>query len=225
MTEKLGLSVDYYPLKFEDRKYAGVYAGNMYLEPCGPFSNFQYASNKFKAIFFGLNCESEKSIATLAEDLTSRNIPIKQTSTVQIVDTSFIRQNIYLNIASVGGSHVKREDSLRAEMSRRNENGLGIESIKEISVGYTEGTALLKWKKLIEPSEILPEGIWKVNDSQSVRFVKSSICEVIGIVFKVKSLKKSKAWLKENNLIGVVHKDEIEMDKLKTYGLSILLSE
>jgi len=225
LTDKLGLSVEYYPVKYADRWYAGVYAGNMFLEPCGPFSNFHYASNRFKAIFFGLNCESERSISSLAEDLTSRNISIKQTGTIQIIDTTFISQNIYLNIASGNESNSKREDSLRTEMLRRNENALGIETIKEIRVGYSEGTALIKWKQLIEPSVITPEGMWKINEDQSIRLVKSSINEVKGIVFRVRSLKKAKSWLIDNNLIGDIRGDEIELDKLKTFGLTILLSE
>ncbi len=225
LSDKLGLSVEYYPVKYMDRRYAGVYAGNMFLEPCGPFSNFQYASNRFKAIFFGLNCESEKSISSLAEDLTSRNIRIKPTGTIQIIDTTFITQNIYLNMASGNTSNLKREDSLRTEMLRRNKNALGIETIKEIWVGYSEGTALIKWKQLIEPSVLSPEGMWKINEDQSIRLVKSSINEVIGIVFRVRSLKKAKSWLIENDLIGDIRGDEIELDKLKTFGLKILLSE
>src|ERR1700690_3283719 len=64
LTDKLGLSVDYYPLTYAERRYTAVYAGNLYLEPCGPFTNFTYASKNFKAIFFGLNCGSKQSTSS-----------------------------------------------------------------------------------------------------------------------------------------------------------------
>jgi len=228
LTEKLGLPVEYYPLQYADRWYAGVFAGNMYLEPCGPYKNFKYALKDFTAIFFGLNCESQRSVSSLADDLTSRNIDIIATDAIQVIDTSFIRQNIYLNIVSKQESDPKqalREDSLRTEMRKTAENYLGIESIKEIKVGYADGNALKKWKEFIGSSGITPEGLWKVNEDQSVRFIKSNICEVSGIAFKVKSLKKAKEWLIENNLAGNIRPDEVEMDRLKTFGLSICISE
>ncbi len=230
LTDKLGLPVEYYPVKYEDRWYASVYTGNMFLEPCGPFVDFEYASNNFKAIFFGINCESERSASSIAEDLTSRNIGIKQTDAVQVVDSTFIRQNIYLNIASGIRSDVKpadssHEDSLRREMFRVNKNPLGIETIKEIRVGYPGTTAFTKWQEFMKPALITPEGIWKINEDQSIRFEKSRICEVKGIVFEVKSLGKAKAWLIENHLVGNIRIDEIEMDKSKTFGLSMWFRE
>jgi hypothetical protein len=225
LTDKLGLSVEYYPEKMGARRYAGVYAGNMFLEPCGPFSNFTYASNDFKAIFFCLNCESVRSYSSLAEDLTSRNLNYKQSETIQITDTTIIRQNILFYIGSGPGPNIRLEDSLRSIMVKKNEHTLGIERIKEIRIGYTDKYGLGKWKDLIKPSVISEKGLWKINEDQSVRLVRSRIREVNAIVFKVKSLEKAKTYLIENKLLGDIHKDEIGLDKTKTFGLLILLSE
>ena len=74
LTEQIGLPVEYYPLRLGDRKYAGVYTGNMFLEPCGPYVNFRYADDNFKAAFYGLNCESEKSLSALEQDLMEKKI-------------------------------------------------------------------------------------------------------------------------------------------------------
>lgn len=224
LTDKLGLSVEYYPVKWTDRMYAGVYAGNMFLEPCGPFRNFSYASDNFKAIFFGVNCESDRSLASLSEDLTGRNLEISKDETIQVVDTSIIKHNIYFSIAS-GHLQKVNEDSLRLIMLNNNRNTLGIERIKEIRIGYTSKSSLARWKKLILPSVMSDTGIWKINEDQSVRFVKSSIREVPGIVFKVKSLEKARSWLSANKLLGDIYKDEIALDKSQTFGLLILLSE
>lgn len=53
LTDKLQLPVYYHPLAFGERKYAGVFAGNLVLEPCGPYTQFNYATSDFKAIFSG----------------------------------------------------------------------------------------------------------------------------------------------------------------------------
>jgi hypothetical protein len=225
LTDRLGLPVEYYPEKWIDRKYAGVYAGNMFLEPCGPYTNFSYASNDFRAIFFGLNCESERSLSSLEEDLSGRDIKIQQDGTIQIIDTTIIRQNIFLSIASGQLQNKVNEDSLRLLMVNNKRNVLGIEGIKEIRVGYTNKVCLARWERLILPSVISDAGLWKVNDSQSVRFVKSRIAEVNAIVFKVKSLEKAKNWLTANKLSGDISGDEIALDKSKTFGLLIFLSE
>ncbi len=225
LTEKLGLPVEYYPLTWMDRKYAGIFAGNMYLEPCGPYSNFSYASPDFRAIFFGLNCETDRSLSSLAEDLTRRNIGISRDETIQVTDTAFIKQNIYFSVAAGPGRIVTHEDSLRTVLYRNTRNSLGIERIKEIMVCYPDKSALDKWELLMKPSILSHDSLWVVNEDQSVRFVKSTIREVKAIVFKVISVEKAKKWLTENNLSGNLYGDDIALNRSATFGLLILLSE
>ena len=74
LADKLKLPVYYYPVTSGQRKYAGVYAGNLVLEPCGPYSNFSYATDDFRAIFFGLTFEPFESISLSAMGLTDRKI-------------------------------------------------------------------------------------------------------------------------------------------------------
>jgi hypothetical protein len=240
LTDKLGLSVDYYPLTYAGRRYTAVYAGNMYLEPCGPFSNFTYASKNFKAIFFGLNCGSERPLPSIAEELTGKNIKIEKGDAILVTDSSLIKPNIYFAIAAkaapvnsddslqigrLENKKNKREDSLRLVMLENNKTRLGIERIKEVRVGYKDNEGLKKWKDLIKPSELAKDGLWKPIEGPPVRLVKSNIREVNAIVFKVQSLKKAKTYLIENNLLGSANKNEIALDKSKTFGLSIFLCE
>jgi hypothetical protein len=224
LTEKLGLPVEYYPLTWSARKYAGIFAGNMYLEPCGPYSNFSYASNDFRAIFFGLNCETERPLSSLAEDLAGRNIEISRDETIQVTDPAIIKQNIYFSIASGPGRTELHEDSLRALLYRNTQYSTGIERIKEIRVGYPDRSSLDKWAVLMRPSVLSPDSLWIVNKDQSIRFEKSSIREVSAIVFKVRSVERAKKWLTENNLYGEVYGDDIALDRSRTFGLLILLS-
>jgi len=202
LTDKLGLPVEYYSEKYAGRRYASVYAGNMFLEPCGPYTDIAYASKDFKAIFYGLNCESARSIPSLAEELSGKSISIKQSSRILVVDTAIIKQNIYFNISPQAAVNKKHTDSLLMKMEKNNEDNLGIERIKEIRVGYTGDYSLERWKNFIKPSFMSKKGLWKVNDDQSIRFVKSNIKEVDAIVFKVKSYSlNSKFFFKSTEIV------------------------
>ena len=58
---KLKLPIYYTPVKYGQTRYVGIYAGNMVLEPCGPYQNTVYATDSFRAIFYGMNFEVYKS--------------------------------------------------------------------------------------------------------------------------------------------------------------------
>ena len=91
---------------------------------------------------------------------------------------------------------------MRYALVANNENGLGIEYVKEISIGYKNDHNLKKWKELISPSELINNMIWQVSNMLEFHFIKSNIREVQSITFKVKSLEKAKRYLLDNNLIG-----------------------
>ncbi len=240
LTDKLGLPVDYYPLIYAGRRYCAVHVGNLYLEPCGPFTTFTYASKNFKAIFFGLNCGSDRSLSSVTEELKAKRINIKEGDVIEVTDSSLIRPNIYFAIAAKATPEIsddslhtvmlkkkndRREDSLRSVLSKNNRDALGIEKVKEIRVGYKDNAGLKKWKELIKPSVLSNDGVWKLNEGPPVRFVKSDIREVNSIVIKVKSLKKAQSYLLTNNLPFSAGKNEISLDKSRTFGLSILFAE
>ncbi len=225
LTKQFGLPVDYYPLSYAGRRYAAVHVGNLYLEPCGPFTTFTYNSKNFKAIFFGLNCESDRSVSSVAEELANRKIEIIKGKAIQVTDSSLTKPNIYINIVSDSKTNYGREDSLRSILLKNTRDALGIERVKEIRVGYKDDKGLDLWKELIKSSELSGDGVWKLKDGPSVRFVKSSLREVNSIVIKVKSLKKAQSYLTNINLPFNVLKDETSIEKSKTFGLSIFLTE
>ena len=80
LTDALKLPVKYGPVMMGERRYAAVYAGNMFIEPCGPYSNMSYPVKDFEALFFGLNCGSDQAPSSLAKDLRRLNIPFEQLS-------------------------------------------------------------------------------------------------------------------------------------------------
>ena len=251
LVDKLKLPVYYFPVG-RNTKYAGVYAGNLVLEPCGPYTNrFQYASNDFRAIFFGLTFEPFESIHQSAMSLTDRQINHQSGDSFIYLqkDSALCGDNLTISLIDRGveKKHDKRiKDSLQYAMNAEAEttynvfrvydktpasfanmnyyNELGIEYVKEICIGYKNKSHLKKWGQLISPEKIT-DNTWKVSDSLDFQFVKSEIKEVLSITFKVKSLEKATLYLLKNNLVGKCSAHKIEIDKKQAFGLSICFTE
>jgi hypothetical protein len=229
LVDKLKLPVYYYPVTSGQRKYAGVYAGNLVLEPCGPYSNFPYGPDDFRAIFFGLTFEPYESISLSARGLNERKIN-HQTGDTYIYlqkDSTLCGDKITVSFIAKDDriGYRRKIDSLQFTMAANNENGLGIEYVKEIFIGYKDDSNLKKWKELISPSELINNLIWQGSNILEFHFIKSNIKEVQSITFKVKSLEKAKLYLFNNKLIGSFIDNKIELDKAQTFGLSMYITE
>ena len=229
LADKLKLPVYYYPLSYGKRKYAGIYAGNLVLEPCGPYSNFTYASDDFIAIFFGLTFEPYKSISQTANALAEREITIEAgDSYIYLKDSGLCGENITISFIDKGDEKTndkRKMDSLRFAMTTNPGNELGVEYVKEIQIGFKDNTNLLKWIELISPSELIDNEIWKESNILEFHIIKSNIKQLQSITFKVKSLDKAKRYLVKTNLFGSFVANKIQLDKAQTFGLSIYLTE
>ena len=253
LVDKLKLPVYYYPVTYGKRKYAGVYAGNLVLEPCGPYTDYSYGTNNFRAIFFGLTFEPFKSISLSGMGLTHRKINHQEGDNYIYFqkDSALCEDNITISLMDRGviKAFDKRiMDSLRYAMNANTEtiykvfertddemptvyksvnyyNELGIEYVKEICIGYKNPSNLQKWKELISPSELIENEIWKESNILEFHYIKSNIKEVQSITFKVRSLEKAKQYLEKNNLFSSVVANKIQLDKAQAFGLSIYFTE
>jgi len=254
LIDKLKLPVYYYPVASGKRKYAGIYAGNLVLEPCGPYTNYLYGTNNFRAIFFGLTFEPFESLSLTAMGLTGRKINHQADDTYINLqkDTALCGDNITIGFMDRGPAKTidKRiMDSLRYALNADKEkkykvisdringemptnytsvnyyNESGIEYVKEICIGYRDNSNLQKWKELISPFELINDEIWKVSNILDFHIIKSNIKEVQSITFKVKSLERVKRYLIKNNLFGSFVGDKIQLDKAQAFGLSIYLTD
>lgn len=228
LKDKLQLPVYYDPMALGERKYAGIFAGNLVLEPCGPYTQFNYKTD-FKAIFFGLNFETNDSISSVAKVLENLNMKheIHGDEYIYLPDTEVSGENSFIGIYNW---HEKEKDhakldSLRSVMNSNIESDLGIEYVKEILIGYAHDSNLNQWKELICPSELKPGNVWELNKEMNFRFIRGSIKEVKGIIFKVKSLPNAKSYLKEKGLLGTEQNGTIAIDPKKSFGLSIYFTE
>ena len=255
LVDRLKLPVYYFPVSYGKRKYAGVYAGNLVLEPCGPYTGYLYSPNNFRAIFFGLTFEPFETISRSSEGLAERKIN-HQTDDTYIdlhKDSLLCGDNMTIGLMDRGPAKTvdnRIMDSLRHAMNsdteiiykvfseRGNEdkspagytsinyyNESGIEYVKEICIGYKDNSNLQKWKEFISPFELTDNEIWMESKKPEFHFIKSDIREVQSITFKVRSLERARQYLIKNNLFGSIVTDKIQLDKAHTFGLSIYLTE
>ena len=227
LTDVLKLPVDYYPVMLGQRRYAAVYAGNMFIEPCGPYSNMLYPTKDFKALFYGLNCSSDKSPAAIVADLRRLSIAYEQVGagTFRIIDAS-MGEGVYFAISSKVEDKPaeEKEAALRKAMSASNRDGLGLEYVKEIWLSDPEPVNMAVWREVLGASGRVNDALWRLNRNQSFRFVRSEIRGVRGIVCKVRSLEEAGRFLKKAKSYGRVVDGRIELDKSRTCGLSIYLT-
>jgi hypothetical protein len=231
LADKLKLPVYYFPLTYGKRKYAGVYPGNLILEPCGPYSNFTYASNDFRAIFFGLTFEPYESVSLTAKGLNARDIHHQVQGEGEIYvqeDSALCGDNLTISLIDrldTKANDRRKMDSLRYVMNADSESELGIQYVKDIYIGYTDSSNFQKWKDLISPMELIDNEIWKEGSTLEFHFVKSDIKEVQSITFKVRSLEKARLYLLKNKLFGSYADNKIQLNRTQTFGLAIYLTE
>jgi hypothetical protein len=227
LTDVLKLPVDYYPVMLGQRRYAAVYAGNMFIEPCGPYSNMRYPVKEFKALFFGLNCNSDQSPASIATNLGRLHIAYEKADpeTFRIQDAA-ISEGLYLAVSSKASSkpNEERKASLRSAMAANNRDGLGFEYVKEIWLGYAGPADLQAWREFLGAPGRVNDTLWRLNQNQSIRFVRSEVKGVRGIVCKVRSMEQAERYLKETKTYGRAVDGRIELGKGKTWGLLIYLT-
>jgi hypothetical protein len=226
LTDVLKLPVDYYPAMLGERRYAAVYAGNMFIEPCGPYSNMQYPRKDFEALFFGLNCSSDRSSSGMIAALRRLSIAYTADSETFRIEDASLAEGIYFAISSTAQNKPGegKETSLQSAMVASSRGGPGFEYVKEIWLGYAEPADLNVWKKFLGASGRVNDTLWKLSKNQSLRFVRSEVKGVQSIVCKVRSIEEAEQYLKKTKSFGRRVDGRIELDKTRTCGLSILLT-
>lgn len=211
------------------KMYAGFSAGNIRIEPCGPFDNTAYASNDFDALFFGITLEPFSSVRSSMLELDKRGIGHNAPTTFMgVTDSVMVGQN-----SGVGFYEIKEQIKSRAERENNKkrlwseqESKLGIRGVEEIHVGYTDKAQLEKWRSFIKPAAEIEKNVWRIDEeSPVIRLIPSAIKETSVIVFKVNSLKKAKEYLAARNLLGKSEADCITIDPDSTFGLKIRFRE
>jgi len=224
LAETLQLPRTYEPVQYGDKKYVAVWAGNIALEPCGPYPPGDYLSTDFEAMFYGLTFAFAESAVASAAALDERGIGhAEPTDVVRIEDEDLKAPNVYVGIGYGDDPEGVREP--RALLEARKGGPLGLLRVDEIRVGYSDEANLRKWTAFLQPHPRVGERAFRVADGPVLRFVENDVKQVLGITLKVRSVEKAAAFLREQGLLGDVTVDSLELDRDRVHGLQILVGE
>jgi hypothetical protein len=224
MVQELKLPVYYTPILLDQRKYAGIYAGNMVLEPCGPYPDRNYATEKFRSVFYGMNFQMDNPAASSDSVLNHRGIRHQvNPGSIFITEDLLYNSNLFIALLEVSDPGIR--DSLTTELMTDTENKPGIEFIRDIHIGFKEDADFRKWKDLLYPLEFVSKNVCQINDSLQIHFTKGNMNEVKGITFKVESLARAIKYLAENQLFITTTGNKIKLDPEQSFGLSIYFTD
>jgi len=228
LKDDLQLPVVYTPVTYGERKYAGLWAGNLVLEPCGPFSNMTYATPDFTAMFYGITFESYKSSMESATQLDQRGIEHKPPyAFIVISDPNLCGQNLIVSIMDNPGRFQEqaKHDALTSQL-RDNQGGpLGILYVEEIQVGCTDEQNVDKWKTFLAPIRQFDQHRWRLGNGPAIRLVKSELKEIKGVVFRVASLESAIRYLETKKMLASRNQNVVEVNTPNAWDFKIVLRE
>ena len=95
-------------------------------------------------------------------------------------------------------------------------------TVKEVIVGVSDLEAARSlWQRLLDPTPISGSSTWQVGDGPAIRLVQAKDNTTQGLVIRVTSLQRAKAFLREKGLLGADSEEEATIDPSKIHGLNI----
>lgn len=228
LREDLQLPLVYEPVTQGERKYVGFWAGNLVLEPCGPYSNIPYATPDFTAIFCGLTFEAHTSSQESTEQLENRGISTKPLGAFVIInDPNLVQGNL---VASIMDNPGRRQEAQKHEalslLLKENQGGpLGIQYVSEIQVGYTDRQDADAWTVFLAPYRQANRHQWPLGNGPAIHLMKGDRKEIKAVVFKVRSLATAVRYLKTKNLLGPVSKKQVQVKAPDHWEFAFILQE
>jgi len=228
LREDLQLPLVYEPVTYGVRRYVGLWAGNLVLEPYGPYSNIAYATPDFKAIFCGLTFEAYESSQQSSVQLERRKIKFKPLGSFVIInDPNLCEGNLVASIMNNPGrvEEQQKHSALTAQLQANAGGPLGVQCVIEILVGYTHQQDIAAWKNLLAPYKKNKASQWQLGTGPAIRLLKSERKEIKGIVLRVNSLPAAIRTLKAQNLLGQMDAGRVQIKAPDHWEFSIFLQE
>jgi len=211
------------------RMYAGFWAGNICIEPCGPYDADDFESDA-RAMFFAITFlpweSSEASVRELDRRALTHN---GQKVFLSVTDPHLSGGNRGVCIMDVGREDREKDNAqeaeLQTEFAAAQGGPLGLMGVEEILVRYTGGEGRRRWERLLEPVRPEAENLWRLGDGPAIRLVKDSRTGLAGVVWKVRSLATATSVLRDSGMLGEVQDRQVQIAEEKTCGLTIFLRE
>jgi hypothetical protein len=121
----------------------------------------------------------------------------------------------------------ERRASILRELQKHGGDPLGIESVMELVIGVRDmAAAQREWGILLGALRAGQEPVWQVGLGPAIRLVAAQEDHLLLLRVKVKSLERARAFLKDQNLLGLDHlESEISFDPSHVAGANIRLVE
>jgi hypothetical protein len=181
------------------RSYAGIWAGNVVLEICGPYDGETFTGG-VRARLHGLTFRpfhtAGESIVALDRagilhkpqfDSAGGNLRF-----VILDDPDLTSPTLSVSIMEVRDRNREKleQDTARAAQVAKAGGPLGLKSVHEIHIGYHAQASLAKWRRF------LTRGRADTDDSPSLRLVEGPQAALIALVIRVASAAQANAFLK-----------------------------
>ncbi len=199
------------------RSYAGIWAGNVVLEICGPYSGETFPEG-VRARLHGLTFRpyqtTEESIVALDRARFLHKPPFGNleggSRFVVLDDPAMTSPTLAVSIMQVGDRNREKteQDAARAALIANHGGPLGLISVQEIRVGYPGAPSLARWREFLTPA--YPE----TGAGPSLRFAEGSQGALTALVLRVASTAKATAFL-----------ESIGSDRILTAGVRIICTE
>ena len=120
----------------------------------------------------------------------------------------------------------QRRERLRAQLAKSGGGPMGVEDLKQVIVGVSDLEAARSlWQRLLDPTPVSGSSTWQVGDGPAIRLVQAKDNTTQGLVIRVTSLQRAKAFLREKGLLGADSEEEATIDPSKIHGLNIRVVE
>jgi len=140
---------------------------------------------------------------------------------------SFSRPGMTVFLYEYGKAFLRveaRRQQLGNRLALNNGGPLGVLSIRQIIISAKNlETDTAAWDELLEKKVLTERHGYEIGPV--IRLTAGSIDQISEIVFKIKSLDRAKAFLKEHKLLGTSSSKEISIKPSKVQGLKIRLME
>ena len=104
--------------------------------------------------------------------------------------------------------------------------GIGLMGVKEIMIASTEPEQTRKrWKTALAPAPMSKDGELSFESGPAIVISGGSRDVIGGLVFKVNSLERARAFLEQKGLLGKASRDHISINPATVQGLDIRLVE
>lgn len=242
-TETLGLPVAW-PL--EERggvMSGGAGFGNVHVEAIR-FPGQKSLPSRAQLTGFGFE---PSPLRACLDELQRRGVPYGPVRPLIVTDAKGAKQTLFTNVTLLGLSDTAlpvhatihiflseysstyvdvagRHARIRKELRASGGGPLGVDSMREVVVGVSDDTMRARWQQLLSPAPAI-EGAWQIGTGPAIRIVPAKENRVDDLVVRVKSLRRTKAFLQANGLLAAGTAANVRLDPVRAFGIRMRFVE